>query len=427
MPSIPNAHRRLAALMLAQGWNRALMTAAVRAVWPGDDRDAIGLVDHAMAAWRLPYPPDERALADLLAVALPETGMNVPLVTVPGADAPSGPRAGAGLPEIASPSDLADYLRLSEPHLDWFADCDGRLARPGADRFGHYTQTWLRKRRGGRRLVEAPLPRLKSLQRRILRGILDRVPVHPAAYGFVAGRNCVQAAGRHAGEAVVISLDLADFFSSVPAARVHAIFRTLGYPPAVARLLTGLTTVRTPQDVLAALAPAERQHWRAPHLPQGAPTSPALANLAARRLDVRLAGLARRLGATYTRYADDLTFSGDRGLGFDGARPFLEIAGEIIRDCGFRANSAKTRVMRRGRPQRVTGLSVNAHLNVPRQDYDRLKAILTNCVRHGPDSQNRTGHPAFRAHLDGRIGWVEAVNPRRGTRLRTIFDRIDWS
>ena len=416
---------QMAALMLAQGWQRGPMTAALGIALDNPARVA-ELVETIVTDWHLPYPPDEGTLAERIRDLWFDDPPDLPVITAaPPATRPP-PFAASGLPDLPSPTALAGWLDLPPGHLTWLADCDGRLARR-TDRQGHYEQIWLAKRSGGRRLVEAPLPRLKAAQRRILRGILDRIPPHPDTFGFVKGRDCRAGAARHAGEEAVICCDLANFFPSIPAARVHAIFRTIGYSHGVARFLTGLTTTRTPPDLCAALPVAKRDRYRRPHLPQGAPTSPALANLAARRLDRRMAALARQLGANYSRYADDLTLSGDRGLAFEGAVPILEMIQEIVRDCGFQLNPAKTRIQRRGRRQKVTGLVVNQRINVPRADYDRLKAILTNCVRHGPTAQNRAQHPNFRAYLDGRIGWVQSVNPRRGHKLRMLFQRIDWT
>jgi hypothetical protein len=159
--------------------------------------------------------------------------------------------------------------------------------------------------------------------------------------------------------------------------------------------------------------------------PQGAPTSPALANLAAFRLDRRLAGLAAKLGAVYTRYADDLVLSGPHGLGPSAAR-LAATAAEIAHEEGFRLNHAKTRAMGRCGRQQVCGIVVNEHTNAPRREYDELKAILHNAARRGPEGENRAGHPDFRAHLLGRIAWVEQLNPGRGRKLRERFARIDW-
>ena len=162
-----------------------------------------------------------------------------------------------------------------------------------------------------------------------------------------------------------------------------------------------------------------------PHLPQGAPTSPALANLAAFALDRRLAGLAASLGATYSRYADDLTLSGPVAL--------LRAAGDargwvaaIAAEEGFTINARKSALMTRAGRQRVCGIVVNEHPNVTRGDYDELKAILHNAARNGPVGENRAGVADFRAHLLGRIAWVESLNPSRGAKLRRRFERIAW-
>jgi hypothetical protein len=165
--------------------------------------------------------------------------------------------------------------------------------------------------------------------------------------------------------------------------------------------------------------------YRRAHLPQGAPTSPALSNAMAYRLDCRLSGLARVAGAAYTRYADDLAFSGDEEFA-RGVERFALHAMAVAMDEGFTVHARKTRVQRQGVRQRLAGLVVNERLNVARDEFDRLKAVLTNCVRLGPASQNREGHAAFREHLRGRVGFVESVNPARGAKLRAIFERIVW-
>src|ERR1700749_2767974 len=158
-----------------------------------------------------------------------------------------------------------------------------------------------------------------------------------------------------------------------------------------------------------------------PHLPQGAPTSPMLANLCAYRLDCRLAGLAKSTDAIYTRYADDLAFSGNAEFE-KGVERFSAHVAAIALEEGFQVHHRKTRIMPQGVRQRLAGVVVNQHLNVARSDFDRLKAILTNCVRLGFESQNRENHPQFRVHLDGKVSFVEMVNPARGERLRRIFD-----
>ncbi len=167
------------------------------------------------------------------------------------------------------------------------------------------------------------------------------------------------------------------------------------------------------------------QRLSEPHLAQGAPTSPALANLAAFGLDARLAGLARSAGATYTRYADDLTLSGGPALR-RAAPGIVDLVGRIARDEGFRVNEDKTRIAGPGQRRLVTGLVVNERPQVPRADYDRLRAVLHDAARHGPAAANRGRHVDFRAHLLGRIGWAGTGNPERAARLQRAFAAIDW-
>jgi RNA-directed DNA polymerase len=162
-----------------------------------------------------------------------------------------------------------------------------------------------------------------------------------------------------------------------------------------------------------------------PHLPQGAPTSPALANLAAFGLDRRLAGLARSLELSYSRYADDLTFSGSGRLR-RGRRGIEALVAEIAREEGFAINLDKTALRTRGSRQTVCGIVVNDHPNVPRIEYDRLRAMLHNAARDGPHAQNRGAVLDFEAHIRGRIAWVSALHPAHGEKLRAMFQRVDW-
>lgn len=342
------------------------------------------------------------------------------------------------IPPLPTPGDLARWLGLSMAELDWFADPAGWGGRTTATKLRHYNYHWLQKPSGGARLIEAPKSRLREIQRRILHEILDRVSSHDAAHGCIGGRSALTNARLHVGRALVLRLDLTDFFAGIRAARIHALFTTLGYPAETARYLTGLTTHCAPHSVVSAVpvdrdaAIAERQAIRQQarrlltrHLPQGAPTSPALANLCAYRLDLRLAGAARSSGARYSRYVDDLILSTDDPSRAKAMRMAL-MAHTIVLEEGFTPNVRKTRVMPRATAQRVTGLVINEKPNLRRVEFDRLKATLTNCLRHGPATQNRRCHPDFRAHLLGRLAYLDQVNPARGAKLQALFERIRW-
>lgn len=432
--------RNLAARWLAGEWTAAaLIQGGVKVVGRRRRRRLRALVGKMLAANPTAHPPSPDWIVRFLrehqgfqGIAEPfsEGARRLNIELGEARFAPVAALAGLDIPRIATPGDLADWLDLDLDELDWMADSRRQAVRTDVPVMQNYRYAFVPKRSGPPRLVESPKPRLMAIQRKILREILDRVPVHEAAHGFVRGRSCLTGAARHAGERMVIALDLKDFFLTTPVRRVHGTFRGLGYPWAVARLLTGLTTSSVAQSVFCRLAPEQRHNFRtrqifgAPHLPQGAPTSPALANLAAWRLDVRLAGLARVYAASYSRYADDLTFS---GAALDGHAPgFLATVETIVRDEGYDVNRKKVRTMHESARQRVTGVVVNRHLNVARVDYDRLKATLNNCVHHGPATQNRDGHADFCAHLDGRVTWVENVNPARGAKLRRLFDAIVW-
>jgi RNA-directed DNA polymerase len=280
---------------------------------------------------------------------------------------------------------------------------------------------------------------LKLIQRRVLRQVLSVVPVSPIAHGYVPGRSAVTAADVHVGAEVVVQADLASFFPSIGYGRVRAIFEALGYGSAVAADLAGLTTTATPLAVLrsrplpdspTAAQLTDRFHadrrLAGTHLPQGAPTSPALANLACWRLDKRLEGLAAAFDSQVTRYADDITFSGGFWLR-SGRQDLLGLLRQIVAEEGFALANSKTRVTTRSGRQQVLGLVVNERRSLDRGDLDLLEAILTNCVRTGPAAQNRTAHSDFRAHLLGRLAWVAVAAPHKVGKLRVIFDAIDWT
>jgi RNA-directed DNA polymerase len=153
-----------------------------------------------------------------------------------------------------------------------------------------YREFFVPKRSGGKRRLCAPQPRLKGLQRQVLHRLLRRLRVHTAATGFQPGQSIVTHARRHVGQAVVVRLDVKDFFPSTSAERVHEYFRNIGWNRPAARLLVRLCTHQG-------------------GLPQGAPTSPRLSNLLNYRLDARLTAMARKFETTYSRYADDITLS----------------------------------------------------------------------------------------------------------------------
>ncbi len=334
------------------------------------------------------------------------------------------------VPAVQDLASLADLLELPPDQLTWAADTKGLQRRTPTGPLHLYRYQWVTRPGAVPRLLEAPTPLLRAVLRRVLEDVLRWVPVDPAAHGFVRGRSALTNAAAHVGAETVVCLDLRTFFATITAARVNGLFRAMGYPESVAWTLTSLCTHQTPAQVLTQMPAGGdsserhrlRAQLRARHLAQGAPTSPALANLACFTLDRRLTGYAATAGLTYTRYADDLAFSGRKVK----AASLIRIATVIAQEEGFAINTTKTRVQNAHQRQEVTGLVINKRLGVPRGYHDQLRAVLHDARSNGTAVANRSGHPHFRAHLDGRVGWVESVNPVRGRRLRAEFDAISW-
>ncbi|MCE9672179.1 reverse transcriptase family protein [Myxococcus stipitatus] len=326
------------------------------------------------------------------------TGWNFGLFPADGERVKRKPEVATRLPELRDRADVARLVGLDEREL-------AALMRPGSEPGSSYVEFDVPKRSGGVRRLCAPRARLKAAQRALLDNLLTHLPTHPAAHGFVPERSTVTNAQPHTGANVVVRVDVEDFFPSVHYRRVKGLFEAYGYGAQVASTLAGLTTWR-------AKLPDGTVAWPGV-LPQGAPTSPAIANLVCRRLDARLDALAKKAGARYTRYADDLTFSFPQPPERLGR--FLWWVNAILQQEGFSENAPKRRVMRGGGRQRVTGLTVNQRVAIPREERRRFKAILANCRKHGVESQAR-GRPDFPAWLEGYAAYVRMVHPELGAR-----------
>ena len=154
-----------------------------------------------------------------------------------------------GLPHLTTPEELADWLEVSPGKLAWLTHRFTEGHRPPSEKSAHYHFHWIDKKSGGARLIEAPKPLLKSLQRKVLREIIEKIPPHPSAHGFVKGRSIVSNARPHVGRHTILKLDLENFYPSVRYRRVAAIFRSVGFSRDVAIWLARLTTSSAPYDL----------------------------------------------------------------------------------------------------------------------------------------------------------------------------------
>ncbi len=321
---------------------------------------------------------------------------------------------GAGLPVMAAPETVAASMGISVNALR-FLSFSRRVSR-----ISHYRRFTIPKKTGGRRTISAPMPRLKAAQHWVLHNILDKVPVHEAAHGFLERRSIVTNAVPHVGADIVINLDLKDFFPTVTYARVKGLFHKLGYSESVA---TVLALICTEPDVAEVELDGNRYYAsRGPRrLPQGSPASPAITNLLCRRLDRRLQGLARKHGYQYTRYADDLTFSarGTFTTRSSEVGRLLRGVADIVEHEGFAVHPEKTRVMRRGRRLEVTGIVVNDKLSVDRKTLRKFRATLYQVERDGPDGKHWGESRDLMAGLLGYASFVAMVDPQKGRPLVT--------
>ncbi|MBI4559910.1 MAG: RNA-directed DNA polymerase [Candidatus Hydrogenedentes bacterium] len=247
-----------------------------------------------------------------------------------------------------------------------------------------YKEFTIPKRSGGTRTISVPSQELKAVQKRILRRLFQRLKAHPTVTGFERGHSIVTNALCHVGKAVVVRMDIKDFFASTSAKRVDAYFRTIGWDSEAAGLLGQLCTHRG-------------------GLPQGAPTSPRIANVVNYRMDARLAGLATKQGAAYTRYADDLTFSFENDDA-TAVRRVVRTAKLILKDEGYEVHHRKKlQVRRRHQRQTVTGLVVNQVASLPRKTRRWLRAVDRHLVTGQTASltpQQRAGWRAFEAMIE---------------------------
>ncbi len=319
-----------------------------------------------------------------------------------------------GLPPLISAADLANAIGITTQGLAWLT------YHRGASAVDHYSRFTIPKRSGGLRVISSPKRQLRAAQTWILTTLLNRIAVHEAAMAFRPGRSILDNAKQHTGKAVVIRMDLQDFFPSIRARRVRGLFQSFGYGEGVASLLALLTT-ECPR--VAATLDGEKRYVAlgARSLPQGACTSPALTNILCRRIDARLTGLATAFGFTYTRYADDLVFSHSASEAPVG--PLLGLVRTVVTAEGFVVNEEKTRVMRPQHRQAVTGVVVNETPSVSRHDTRRFRAFLHHCETDGFAAvSERLGKNAL-LYAAGYLSFLHMVNPEQARRFQ---ERHPW-
>ncbi len=265
------------------------------------------------------------------------------------------------------------------------------------------------KKSGGKRIISMPDKELLIIQKKIQEKILDNVPVHNNAYGFVKNKSIIDNARVHLNKEKILNIDLKDFFPSIHRGRVFYIFKNIcKYDNNTSYCLTKLTTFRN-------------------SIPQGAPTSPVISNIVSFMMDVRLSKLAEKFNIDYTRYADDITFSGKKE---NINKSLLKIVSNIIEECGFHINENKTRFASNAGRQEVTGLIVNnEEISIPNNYLKSIRQELYYVKKYGlKEHRERVGfkNKYYKDHLLGKILFVRQINKEKGEKLLDEFNSIKW-
>jgi len=313
------------------------------------------------------------------------------------------------LPIFKDAADLAKAMKIEMGHLR-FLSYNRKVST-----VSHYKRFYMQKKSGGQRLISAPMPLLKQSQYWILENILDKIPVHDAANGFLKERSIVSNAKPHIGQDVVVNFDFKDFFPTLTFNRVRGAFRSLGYSGQVATILACLCTEPEVDEVkmenkIFYIHSGER------HLPQGAPTSPMLTNIICYKLDKRNEGMAQNLGFAYTRYADDMSFSAS-GESKENLQKLIYSVRAISKAEGFNLHPDKLRIMRKGSRQEVTGIVVNNKAGINRNHLRKFRALLHQIEKDGPKGKQWGSSPNLAEAVWGYANFVYMVKPEQGKKL----------
>ena len=274
-----------------------------------------------------------------------------------------------------------------------------------------YKEFEIPKRTGGTRRITAPVGKLKDIQKCIAIILSPYYLVPDCVHGFVEGRSVATNASKHIERNYVLNIDLKDFFPTITYTRVMKALMELGFNEEVSDTIARLCTIPLWDESSQMLRNA---------LPQGSPASPLLSNIVCSSLDQRLMALAKRFGLTYSRYADDITFSSNHSV-YAKDSAFLQELEDIVKSSGFKINEKKTRLQKKGSRQEVTGLIVGEKINTYRQFTKNLRAAVFHA-----DTNGCTPHE-FK-NIMGRVSYLAMVKGPDDPivkRLRAIMSKVE--
>lgn len=310
------------------------------------------------------------------------------------------------LPVLQSVTDVAKAMHITVAELRFLS-----FSRKNS-KTSHYKRFKVAKKSGGYRLISAPMPRLKKAQHYILEHILNKVTMHTKAHGCVLEKSILSNAIPHVNKDVVINQDLKNFFPSITYKRIKGVFKSLGYSEQVAVIFALLCSEPKILDVSLLGEQYFSQHGTR-FLPQGSPCSPAIANIICKKLDYRLDGLAKKYEFTYSRYVDDITFSGSKTQ-FSKIPALLKYSSKIVRSESFTLHPEKLRVMKRHQRQEVTGVIVNEKPNINKASLKRFRALVFQIEKDGIKGKTWNGGLNVLAEIDGYANFIYQIDKEKG-------------
>lgn len=299
------------------------------------------------------------------------------------------------LPVIFDIGHLSKYLEVSEESIE-------NIVRNSS---GFYSTMKIKNKKGKTRVLHIPNKKLKGFQSWILNNILYKVEVVECAKGFVLGKSIVDNALPHVNKEYVLNLDLRNFFGNIKEEQLNSVFLSIGYNREISKILSKLCSYDG-------------------FLPQGSPSSPYLSNLVCRELDKEILNFLDGKEITYTRYADDITFSSNKKL-----EDFLPILESIIENMGFKINRKKTRIQHKNMRQTVTGLVVNKKVSVPRSYIRELNLEIYYCKKFGVSGhliKKDIFYSNYKHYLYGKAYFIKMVDREKGNKILKELDKVNW-
>ena len=310
------------------------------------------------------------------------------------------------MPVIETDKELAEFLQVEYNTLRYL------VYHRDVITFDNYYRFDIPKKNGKLRHIAAPKTQLKAAQKQILEQILQKVEVSDLSHGFIKSRSVLTGAKvHHTNPDLLINIDLENFFPTITFERVRGLYQSFGYSGYIASLLAMICTYceRMPLEIKGEIKYIKTSDRI---LPQGSPASPMITNIICKKLDKRINGLCKKLGITYTRYADDMSFSYMGNTNNLAIGSFLNSIHKIIEEEGFHMQKEKTHILRKNNRQYITGIVINnEEIGVPKKWVKILKASIHNAQKlkdSGGSVSSKTIH-----EISGKIAWLKSVNAKR--------------